>query len=259
MLELANLNSEINGMTWQELSEALKRSDIAILPVGSVEQHGPHLPLSSDQIVPMEIARRVAKRINALIAPIIPWGDEWAFIFKEWRTGTFHLRPETMINLVEDICNSLIGNGLKKIIIINGHGGNPPHISLAAEKVVLKTGAKILAVNWWMLHSKVTSEVKESKWEIHAGELETSVVLAARPDLVHMDRAVAEIPKMPYMTYPDNWSGGDNIGYLYPVGVNVSASGVFGDPSKASKEKGEKIIDAVVENIVTFVEREWRR
>ena len=123
----------LEALTWQEAKERIEQdTEIAVFPIGSMEQHGHHGPLGTDSMIADAVAKDVAKRLNALSLPPLWYGissHHMSF------SGTITVRPEAICHIIEDILNSLIQHGIKKILILNGHGGNTPSIRIACDKV----------------------------------------------------------------------------------------------------------------------------
>jgi creatinine amidohydrolase len=240
----------LSDMTWPEVQERLKQTDVVIVPTGSNEQHGPHLPLKTDVFIATEIARRAAERVKddvkAVVAPPVPFGyspEHMEF------PGTICLDSETMMRIVKDVCKSLLHHGFKKIIFFNGHGTNPPVIYTAINDAYMQhedPNIFLMLVNWFDLVTDVISEVAETPFW-HAEEVEASVMMALDVP-VDLKQAWREIPKPPMPNY---------IAYDFAKGggfqQNLSKSGIMGDPTKAKREKGEKIVDAAVERFVALL------
>jgi len=211
--------------------------------VGTTEEHGPHLPLLTDVIVPIEISKRLAETIDAIIAPPIFFGRcPYSMSFP----GTISLRPETFIALVEDICKSLSEHGFERILLINGHGGNKDPLVVASLKLNQEIESRVLVINYWEYTSPEISEVLREGF--HADRFETSLVLASRPDLVDMSKAVAEMPELPERSWEFI------LDFFHASLKNVKAltkSGVLGDGTKGTVDFGNRIIDSSVKNIVS--------
>ncbi|HWP63529.1 MAG TPA: creatininase [Candidatus Binatia bacterium] len=241
-------------LTWPEYAERVRRS-IVILPVGSTEQHGPHLPLGADALQVTEVARRVALRLGAIVAPTIPYGYRSAprsgggEIFP----GTTSLSGETLVLVVRDILRALVRHGARRIVVLDGHYENNMFLHEAISLVLDDApppDLRILKILWV---DPIPAEELERAWPKgfpgwaleHAAHLETSTILALRPDLV--DRAAVASPGPvelpPYDVYPQ------------PPDL-VPASGVLSDPSTGSAESGEHLIAAAVDGIVAVVARE---
>jgi len=242
----------LQEMTWEEVERRLRETEVALVPVGSTEQHGPALPLGTDTYVAIGLAEEAARRTGAVVAPPIWFGESshhMAF------PGTVTLRPETLIELVKDVCVSLAYHGFKKIIIINGHRrANLPPLLIAAKAVREETGAYVAVIDPSKISIDTALRLRETGG-FHADEIETSHMLYLRPELVQLERAVAEMPKFPKYVIPDPYVGGDRVDVAFTAEdeAKLTTSGVMGDPTKATREKGEKYHQALVEVIVDFI------
>ena len=237
-------------MTWPELEEYLKIMDTAILPCGAIEQHGPHLPVDVDFFDAKYMAFKVAEACEdpkPLVLPTIPFGVSYHHDdFK----GTLSVTNDALSKFVYDLGMSLAKNGIKKLIILNGHGDNAPTLSYAAQ--MINRDAKIFVC----VDTGETSDVDLYKLidtpnDIHAGEIETSTSLAIRPELVQMDKAVNET-----LEFGSKYLNFDNERAVswYVHTHKISESGVMGDATKASAEKGEKMWKLMIGQMVKFVE-----
>ena len=237
-------------LTWQEVEERLKTMDVAILPVGSIEQHGPHLPLDTDAFDAEYLAQRVADACSdpkPLVLPLIPYGVSYEH--SEFK-GTIGINNDTLAALVYEIGMNCARNGVNKLVIINGHGGNIPALNYAAQMITRDT--KIFVC----LDTGETSDVDiyriaETQNDIHAGEIETSTSLAVRPHLVKMDKAAKRLPRFS-SRYLDFTSKRKVSWYVHTK--KISQSGVIGDPTKASSEKGERMWHIMIAHLVALVE-----
>ena len=207
-----------------------KKKQIAIIPVGSIEQHGPHLPISTDSDIVTEIATKLSEKINGFLLPTIIYGiSEEHFPF-----FNLSIKKSTLSKVLEDLCESLVKNGISRIIIINGHYGNLDSLKKFEKKSKKNGGIKIYS--YW----------KYMKREFdHAGNVETSIMLAISRN-VNMKKAkigfqtdgmskqkISEINKLAQKSFPE-----------------VTGNGVWGDPTKASARLGRKIIKEIVDNLV---------
>lgn len=237
-------------MSWPELEAYLKKVDTVILPCGAIEQHGPHLPVDIDYFDARYMAYKVAEACEdpkPLVLPTIPYGV--SYHHDDFR-GTLSVSNHALSMFVYDLGMRLAANGVKKIIILNGHGDNMPTLTYAAQ--MINRDAKIFVC----VDTGETSDVDlyrlvDTKNDIHAGELETSTTLAVRPEVVQMDKAVNETMEF----------GSKFLDYDNERGVNwyvhthkLSASGVMGDATKATVEKGEKMWELMIHHMVRFVE-----
>jgi creatinine amidohydrolase/Fe(II)-dependent formamide hydrolase-like protein/7-cyano-7-deazaguanine synthase in queuosine biosynthesis len=237
-------------LTWPEARERFRQVDIALLPVGSIEQHGPHLPLDTDAFDADYLAHRVAEACSdpkPLVLPNIPYGV--SYHHAEF-PGTVSISNDTLASLIHDIGMSVAHNGIRKLVVINGHGGNSPALNHAAQ--MINRDAHIFVC----VDTGETSDVDiysliETPNDVHAGEIETSTSLAIRPYLVKMDQAHREVPEFS-SRYLDFTSKRSVLWYAYTR--KISNSGVMGDPTRASAEKGKKIWEAMITHLVALVE-----
>ncbi|MEJ2720031.1 MAG: creatininase family protein [bacterium] len=237
-------------MTWPQARQRFREVDVALLPVGSIEQHGPHLPLDTDAFDADYLARAVADRCSAprpTVLPLIPYGV--SYHHAEF-SGTISIGNGTLSRLVYEIGMSLARNGVTKIVIINGHGGNDPALNFAAQEI--NRDARIFVC----VDSGETSDVDiysmiDTPNDVHAGEIETSTSLATRPDLVRMQNAEKLVPEFS-SKYLDFTSKRGISWYAFTK--RISESGVMGDPTKATAEKGRQRWEAMIRHLVAFVE-----
>jgi creatinine amidohydrolase len=216
--------------TWVEVQQRLARPTIAIIATGALEQHGPHLPLATDTIMADGLARRLAAQLDALLLPPIAFGDAWN---NGGFPGTLSLGPATIRAIVVDIGRGLRAAGVRGLIVVNGHFGNRDPIALAARDLQ-DVAFPVLLLDYPELErlaKQICASSPAAPSFYHADEVETSIMLALQPDLVHMDRAAAEYPEFP-PTY-----GAE------PIMLHTFCrSGVFGDPTQATAEKGERLL-----------------
>lgn len=237
-------------LKWPEITERLKIVDTAILPCGAIEQHGPHLPLDVDYFDANYMARRVAEACQdpkPFVLPPIPYGV--SYHHSQFR-GTVCVSNNSLSALVYDIGMSLAENGIKKLVILNGHGDNAPTLNYAAQ--MINRDAKIFVC----VETGETSDVDlygliETRNDIHAGEIETSTSLAIRPELVDMEKAVDDTLDL------DN----EYLDFTSDRGVSwfvhtktLTKSGVMGNATLASAEKGHKMWEIMIRKMAEFVE-----
>ena len=207
-----------------------KKKQIAIIPVGSIEQHGPHLPISTDSDIVTEIAFRLSEKINGLLLPTISYGissEHFPFF-------NLSVKKSTLSRMLDDICGSLIKNGISRILIINGHYGNLDSLKDFERKK--KKSRKIKVSSYWKYMDREFD---------HAGNVETSIMLAISKN-VKMKNAkkgfqtdgmskqeISKINRLAQKSFP-----------------KVTGNGVWGDPTKSSAKLGRKIINEVVNNLV---------
>jgi creatinine amidohydrolase/Fe(II)-dependent formamide hydrolase-like protein len=249
-----NKNSQTNYIfgefTWPDIEHRLKEIDIALLPVGAIEQHGPHLPLDTDAFDADYLAKQVAAGCSdpkPLVLPLVPYGVSYHHDdFK----GTISISNETLAKIVYEIGISIARNGIKKLVIINGHGGNTPSLNFAAQ--MINRDSKIFVC----LDTGNTSDVDiydlvETPNDVHAGEFETSTSLAIRAKLVKLDKARKMVPQ--FSSRYLNFTSKRGVSW-YAYTKKISEDGTIGDPTKASAEKGKKMWKIMISHLVTFVE-----
>ncbi len=237
-------------LKWPEIAERLKIVDTAILPCGSIEQHGPHLPLDVDYFDSYYLARKVAeacKDPRPFVLPPLPYGVSYHHSdFK----GTICVTNNSLAAMVYDIGMSLANNGIKKIVILNGHGDNAPTLKFAAQ--MINRDARIFVC----VESGETSDIDiysliDTHNDIHAGEIETSTSLAIRPELVDMDKAEDDTLDLDN-EYLDFTSTRGVSWYVHTK--RLSKSGVMGNAKLATAEKGHKMWEVMIRNLTEFVE-----
>ena len=238
-------------LCWPDAARRLDTVDTALLPVGAVEQHGPHLPLDTDAFDAEYLARRVAEGCSdpkPLVLPPIAYGVSY---HHEAFKGTISINNATLANLVYDVGISVAKNGIKKLVIINGHGGNAPSLNFAAQRI--NQEARIfVCVDTGETSDVDLDDLTDTPNDVHAGEIETSTSLAIRPELVRMDRLQMEVPAFT-SRYLDFTSKRGVAWYAHTH--KISASGVMGDPTRASREKGEKMWQIMIAHLVNFVDQ----
>ncbi len=248
-----------DAYTWEELREVIKEDRVALLPVGSAEQHGKHLPIDTDNFILEQFCIAACEQIpkDVLMLPLIPYG----FCLHQIDfPGPLNVNGQHLSDFVLDITKSLSYHGIKRILIINGHGSNAPYLDDAARRTVLETDAICGTFISYKLANEAIANVRESEWPggiAHACEMETSVYLYLAKERVRMDRASKDIG---FQKSDYHWV--DTIGPS-PLSMrswmsSYSQTGVVGDATLASYEKGEYIFSAVVENLVSLIQ-EYRK
>lgn len=243
--------------TWKELGERVQDQPVVVLPIGSVEDHGHHLPLDTDNFLIWSICEEAAKRADGeiLLLPLIPYGFETHHMDF---TGTIDIKQEHLLNFVLDVTKSVAHHGFRRILIADGHGSNMPILDLVARRTILETDALCGTFIWPSLARKEIQLQRESGrgGMAHAGELETSVYLHLAPSKVQMDKAARDVgmPESEFI-WMDLLESSPVL--LMDEWTRFSKSGTYGDPTLATKEKGRPIFEAVVDAFVRLA-REFR-
>lgn len=252
-------------MTWPECRQAAQSGRVAVVPVGTHEDHGYHLPIDVDVVLSSEICERAVARIPeeaVLIPPVTHGFSPHHMDFP----GTITIGWDTFIHYVRDVCVSLAHHGFTHILLVNGHGSNTAPLEMAARLTVLATEGRVLcaSVNHWGLHRlrAVANQVRDSEYggTSHAGEYETSLYLVLRPDLAQMDKAVDEPNSLPPSFQTDLLQGKHPEGsaaFLMPYWSTMTTSGVRGAATLATRAKGEQFLEAAIEGLIELV-REFK-
>jgi creatinine amidohydrolase len=241
--------------TWPEIREAAAQKRVVVLPVGTVEQHGPHLPLVTDVLTATEVSRRAVEQMarEAVLMPPV----YYAFNVHHLDfPGTIAVEGPTLVNYVTDIGKSLAHHGFRKILLVNGHGSNVPFLDVAARNITNQTEAICAMVPWWSLVPReLFQELRESEFPggmAHGGELETSVLLYLRGDLVQFEKARRDINYQPTEFFYWDLQVPSPV-FFQEWFSRYSKTGTLGDPTKATREKGERFVEAVVGQLVRLL------
>ena len=230
--------------TSPDVKRALADGLIALLPVGALEQHGPHLPLVTDTVLAEGVARRIAERSGGFLLPSITFGEAWS---AEGWAGTISVSAETLAASLTDVGRGLARGGFAGLVTVNGHFGNRAPIGRATEQ--LAGVLPVLNLDYPGLEeaaAEFCTSLPAGPGFYHADEVETSMMLALAPTKVRMDLAVAEYP-----TFPADFG-------TRPIQLSTfNSSGVFGDPRGATAAIGEKIIARIVDKSVELIAT-WR-
>lgn len=227
-----------------QLRDMAKQDAMVILPLGSIEQHGPHLPVEVDSQLGEQVALRTARVMAERGQPVLVLPMFWPGISEHHMSfgGTITLGFDTYRAVVEDICRSVLRAGFKRIVLLNGHGGNDNGLRVIADELTPKLGIPIVQFTYWYAAAEPIEAILETqKGLLHACEAETAMMMAVRPDLVAEDRiALAKVNDTPDIT--DVVGGGV---YMWRAIGARSASGVIGNPEAATPAKGARLFEAV--------------
>jgi creatinine amidohydrolase len=262
------LSWDLGDLTYVDIREYLREKDTILVPMASLEQHGPHLPLYTDTITAVEVSKRVAEMIAVLHSPPVWMGYSPQHMYAPGSgRGTITVRSSTLLNLIHDVARSLIHHGFNRIIFINGHGSNVKVIDPVLRKLRYETGALIGFVKPYMenyvgiLKGLMENPPDETPgW--HSSELETSQDLAWNSNLVRMERADftrAHIPEFLPKTFakkdgmPDV-EFDDYKYFTFPMDHHeFIESGTIGNPTRATAEKGEEAFRRLSEHVARGV------
>lgn len=248
--EKSKIHYLLEELTWPEAQMRFKEVDVALLPVGSIEQHGLHLPLDTDAFDANHLAREVADACSdpkPLVLPLIPYGVSYHHLDF---SGTLSIEPKTLSQLVYDVGMSAAHHGITKLAIINAHGGNIPALQFAAQ-MINRDAHIFTCVETGETSERDIQALIETPNDVHAGELETSTTLATRAHVVRLNKIKKFIPRFS-SRYLD-FSSKRSVEWFARI-AKISQTGVLGDPTRASREKGEKIWSLMIKHLVEFVE-----
>ncbi len=251
---------QLGECNWQEAAAATDK--IVVVPLGAHEQHGHHLPLLTDAMIGSEIVRRAAAKLEseALFAPMLWLGHSPHHL--EF-PGTLSASSETYIRVIEDVIESLIRGGFRRILFFNAHAGNMTPASIALGNVQMRRAADfpdlwLLFASWFTLAAPAIAELdifKQGKIS-HACEWETSQILALHPELVQAERPAARFSLLvngePSRFFHADYSGWGRVDVARRIEQN-SPTGAFGWPELASVEKGEKLFELASRELVDLV------
>jgi creatinine amidohydrolase len=242
---------------YRELEQKIQQGAVVLLPIGQVEEHGPHLPVGTDAYIAEGVARRAAELLDGelpvLLMPCV-WSTYSVNALGQW-PGLIKVRTRTVIDLVHDIVASLLRMGFRKVILLNGHGNNPGLLDVALRELADEFEAAPILANVWSLSAESFNKVRRSApgGAIHADEYETSLMLAMDYP-VDMDEAPAgesfrfESPFRARDTF-----AGKNVVTWSTWKLQQSRTGVYGDPTVASAETGSVVLDSTVQKLAELV------
>jgi creatinine amidohydrolase len=251
----------IERMTWPQVDERLKAGvDAVLIPIGTTEQHGPHMPLDTDCFIARSLAVRAAERggeegVSILVAPTLNVTLSW---YHMQFPGSMRLSTTTFLQVFREVCDSLVHHGFENLLAVNGHGGNIAALTVAVNHYFETTGRRVFLVQWWDLASDVLAEVEGPM--IHAEEAETSLALAlgqtvhtelATRDAYDRSAAVREAG-LPWSSFGRYEMRARGPGVVVPMDMlrDITASGVVGDATLASRETGEKMVSVLIPRMV---------
>lgn len=241
---------KIKEMSWTEMDERFKHCQTIIIPLGANEVYGPHLPLGTDIIVASSIAELVAEKTGAFIGPEIGVGESSNLVFYP---NTLTIKKENFQNYLDDIYQGLIKYGFKNFLFINGHLGNVDAVNYLSRRYIRQYGIKAGQIDWWRFagtHGKGIMEEQGYMANGHASETGTSVMLYLHPEMVHMEKTL-RVESNPDLFTKFN----DVIRYVSFEEKTVQAT--VGDSTKATAEKGRKLVEVCVNRIVEYMHYEF--
>ena len=234
---------KLGEMTWPEVKALDKTHLVPVYPIASFEQHGPHLPFLTDTLETQDIVERLDQRLPE---DVVCLPTQWlGYSFHHTRfAGSLTATSDTHINLITETVGCLIEAGFSKVMIVNGHGGNQADMAVALQKLKEKyPDSRVFGVSYWKVAHERLEEIREAGphgWG-HAGEMETSMMLVIRPDLVKADRPGLD------GSHPES-EHGEQVSQFLRID-EMTELGVYGDPTFGTAEKGERMLEAVADSL----------
>lgn len=241
-------------LTRLEMEQINKDKTMVLIPIGSLEQHGNHLPLGTDSMIVNELIKYITKELDTaldlLVFPTVSIGlstEHHNFC------GSITLKPDTLYRMLDDICSNLSHHGFKKIVFLNAHGGNTPIIQVLSRELRISKGIDIFIIQsgFWDKPEVKSTISKGNIWDFHGGEMETSMVMAIDEKLVNLDVSVAGKPKHTICNKQLGLFGPISISWIGEDWVDEEGDpiGIGGNPSGATVEKGKVIFKSFSESI----------
>jgi creatinine amidohydrolase len=261
----------LQEMSWTDVAEYLKTNDMVIIPLGSTEQHGPHLPLGTDFYEAMGMSKKISAKTGVVVAPVLLSGYS---IYHSGFAGSLSLKPETMEEVLFETAEMLMKYGFRRFMFFNYHGGNRIVESKVIHRINHTTEAYAVAIGAGASFQTYSDDIK-GVYDTHAGIYETSIMLYLKPELVRMDKAEKPMFK-PSPKIEEIIELGRKNPELYTLlssiqGVpeetkkggashELSNNGIWStaDPKRATKKRGEKTVNAMVEGAAKFIEA-WKK
>lgn len=242
-------------LTTEDFDDLDPAATVAVMPLGAIEQHGPHLPVSTDAVIAEEMAKRALEQlpseVHALLMPTQAIGksnEHLAF------AGTLTLNAKTLIDVWYEVAEGVKRAGLSKILFINAHGGQPQIMEIVARELRVKQEILAVSSSWWHMGlPEGLVDAEEVRHGIHGGTVETSIMCHLRPDLVKMDKAANFVSVL-----PETEAANERLRYVGGVGIGWQAQdlhplGVAGDASKATPEIGKAVVEHVTAGLARLI------
>jgi creatinine amidohydrolase len=250
------MKNELQFMSWYDAGEYFKENDVVIMPVGSIEQHGPHNPLGTDHLVAEGIAIAVGKKTNTTVLPGIPVG---VAVHHRQFPGVLWVSPHTFKKYVKEVALAIASHGAKKIVVVNGHGGNNNTLLLVAQELRREHDIFMVITSWFIRGKAQGAAIAEGG---HGGKIETALNMYFHPGSVNKERLVkadkqkeklGELEMQGFQRLPLGIVAMDTIdltdqGLMGPAGATTSAEG-------ASSEVGKKFVEPYIDELSQFVEQ----
>jgi creatinine amidohydrolase len=235
-------------MPWDKAAELIQRTGIAIVPVGAIEPHGHHAPLGADTFIAQEISERLAEAADAIVFPAIPLGVMNLVYDFRYMPGTISLDAKLLIDLYTNIGTELGRTGVRRLVFVNAHGPNAAVLAIASYQIRDQVDCEVGLLEWWTTSHSEIEEIKGFGFGNHGDEIETSLMLAtAEAAAVNLADAVVNSPRLEGLSPAESALYHAKIPYTRTLDEAwIGTSGNMGDPTKATREKGDRIMQRAV-------------
>jgi creatinine amidohydrolase len=247
-------------LTWTEIQAMPDKENVVLIqPLGAIEQHGPHLPIAVDSAIGLAVLGKALEKLDdsvpAYALPNLYYGKSNEHVHFP---GTITLSAQTLLTVLTEVATSIYQAGFRKLVFMNSHGGQPQVIEIAARDLHQKyADLMVFPLFTWRVPN-VAQELltpKELEFGIHAGDAETSLLLSILPNQVKLDQAIAEYPQE--LPKDSLLSMEGNLPFAW-VTRDLSRSGVLGDPTTATREKGDRLLDSLSDGWMQVIQDIYR-
>ena len=267
MMAMKGRVCQYEEMSWPQIKEMVKENRVVVFPVGTLENHGHHLPLVTDVLITQDICVKAAEMIPDSVILMPPQRHGYSPHHMDF-PGTTTIKGPTFIECMLDITRSIASHGFKRVLLVNGHGSNTCWLESVARLAMIENESLLCGlVDWWSIPDlvEIVNETRDSEigGMSHACEIETSMMLEIRPGLVDMGKAVKDISYQVSQYFPlDDFFYPSGPVKMMPYFSTISKTGAMGDPTVATKEKGRTWLEAAAKGLAgiikEFREREIR-
>jgi creatinine amidohydrolase len=238
-------------LTASEIRALARPETVVLIPVASVEQHGPHLATGVDMVLATGVAERTARRLVGEGTPALHLPCIWTGLAEHHMSfgGTVTLELDVFTGVLRGVARSVARHGFRRIAIVNGHGGNTEAVAMSAIELTRETGVPVVGLTYWLANADTFGAILETQANVqHACEAETSMVMAVQPDGVRPGRIADAIPKRAIPPAPPGFK-------RYRGFAEMTDTGVLGDPRAANAEKGERLLEAAAARLADELRR----
>lgn len=228
-------------MSYKDAEAYFREYDLVLLPVGSIEQHGPANPLGTDSLIAEALAEEVSRRTGVLALPLIPFGVSFHHMHFP---GTITVSEEALQSYLLEVIRSLAKWGVRKVLVINGHGGNLPALQIVSRKALEELGVRLYIYQWWTHSSQALERLFDEDERGHAAAAETSLIMHLHPEAVNKNELLDQEVKHGAISSLTHFS----------YTIEQSSTGVFGRQKTASADRGGELFEALVEDLKKLVE-----